>query len=72
MVDLYYKSDISVLLKAFGNDQKAIGLICHAPALILTIPKEENPFIGYTMNSVTHFEEFYIEKFIMKGNQRIE
>jgi hypothetical protein len=47
--------------------QKAIGLICHAPALLVSIPKEENPFIGYQVNSVSGFEEFYIEKFVMKG-----
>ena len=38
--------------------------------LITTIPKDENPFIGYKVNSVTGFEEFYIETFIMKGKPK--
>ena len=67
MVDLYYDPNIPKLLTTFAENKKAIGLICHAPALIATIPKEENSFVGYTVNSVTHLEEFYIEKFIMKG-----
>lgn len=67
MVDLINDKKISQLLKEFSNKGKAIGLICHAPALILSIPKEENPFIGYNVNSVTGLEEFFIENFIMKG-----
>ncbi|WP_199708071.1 DJ-1/PfpI family protein [Algoriphagus lacus] len=70
MVDLIYDSNTPALLKAFAEDKKAIGLICHAPALITTIPKNENPFVGYTVNSVSPFEEFYIEKFIMKGKPK--
>ena len=70
MVDLIYDENIPVLLKAFAAENKAIGLICHAPALITTIPKKDNPFIGYKVNSVTPFEEFYIEKFIMKGKPK--
>jgi len=67
MVDLIYDENIPVLLKTFAADKKAIGLICHAPALITTIPEDENPFVGYRVNSVTRLEEFYIERFIMKG-----
>ncbi|OHX68634.1 hypothetical protein NH26_19550 [Flammeovirga pacifica] len=70
MVDLIYDKNTPELLKSFARDQKAIGLICHAPALITSIPKNENPFAGYTFNSVTPFEEFYIEKFIMKGKPK--
>lgn len=70
MVDLFYDPNIPVLLKAFASKEKAIGLICHAPVLIATIPKEENPFIGYTFNSVTPFEEFFIETFVMKGKPK--
>jgi putative intracellular protease/amidase len=70
MVDLYYDPNIATLLKTFAENKKAIGLICHAPALITTIPEEENPFVGYTVNSVSAFEEFYIEKFIMKGKPK--
>lgn len=70
MVDLFYDTNISKILKAFSQQGKAIGLICHAPALILSIPKSENPFIGYTVNSVTGLEEFFIEHFVMKGKPK--
>ncbi len=70
MVDLFYDKNISSILKNFSHKGKPIGLICHAPALILSIPKEENPFIGYKVNSVTGLEEFFIENFVMKGKPK--
>ncbi|WP_108803197.1 type 1 glutamine amidotransferase domain-containing protein [Aquimarina sp. Aq107] len=70
MVDLFYNPLIPMFLKTFQQDQKVIGLICHAPSLLLTIPEHENPFIGYEVNSVSPFEEFYIETFIMKGKPK--
>jgi putative intracellular protease/amidase len=70
MVDLIYDTNIPVLLKIFAENQKAVGLICHAPALITTIPEDQNPFIGYKVNSVSPIEEIYIEKLIMKGKPK--
>ncbi|MDI9257922.1 DJ-1/PfpI family protein [Flavobacterium sedimenticola] len=70
MVDLFFEPTISKILKDFSKKGRAIGLICHAPALILSIPKQENPFIGYKVNSVTGFEEFFIENFVMKGKPK--
>jgi putative intracellular protease/amidase len=67
MVDLIENQSVKDLLKSFGKNQKAVGLICHAPALLTVIPKDENPFVGYKVNSVSGFEEFYIEKLVMKG-----
>ena len=67
MTDLIHDKLIPQLLISFSNRDKVIGLICHAPALILTIPKEKNPFTGYRVNSVTALEEFFIETFVMKG-----
>lgn len=67
MVDLKHDVNIPVLLKYFARENKPTGLICHAPSLILTIPKEENPYLGFKVNSVSPFEEFVIERFIMKG-----
>jgi putative intracellular protease/amidase len=67
MVDLINHPRMAQLLKFFAREGKALGLICHAPALLLSIPEAENPFTGYRVNSVTGFEEFYIEKFVMKG-----
>ncbi len=70
MVDLKYDKNIPILLKHFAKENKPTGLICHAPSLILTIPKEENPYIGFKVNSVSPFEEFIIERFIMKGKPK--
>lgn len=70
MVDLIYDKKIPILLKHFANEKKPTGLICHAPFLITTIPKTENPFIGFKVNAVSPLEEFVIEKFIMKGKPK--
>ena len=70
MIDLSKDKNIPILLKHFAKEKKPTGLICHAPSLILTITKEENPFIGFKVNSVSPIEEFVIEKFIMKGKPK--
>lgn len=70
MIDLVEDKNIPILLKHFARENKPTGLICHAPSLILTIPAEENPYIGYKVNSVSPIEEFVIEKFIMKGKPK--
>lgn len=70
MVDLKNDINIPVLLKYFAKEKKPTGLICHAPSLILTIPKEDNPYIGFKVNSVSGLEEFVIERFIMKGKPK--
>lgn len=70
MVDLIVDNNIPILLKYFAGKNKPTGLICHAPSLLLTIPKDENPYIGFKVNSVSPFEEFVIERFIMKGKPK--
>ncbi|WP_289045920.1 DJ-1/PfpI family protein [uncultured Olleya sp.] len=70
MIDLIDDKNIPILLKHFAEQNKPTGLICHAPSLILTIPEENNPYIGYKVNAVSPFEEFVIEKFIMKGKPK--
>lgn len=67
MIDLIEDKNI---LKHFAKENKPTGLICHASSLILTIPAEENPYYGYKVNSVSPFEEFVIEKFIIKGKPK--
>lgn len=71
MVDLISDNKVSELLLRFAAQGKAIGLICHAPALILSIPQDQNPFVGYRVSSVTRLEEMFIENFIMKGKPHI-
>lgn len=67
MVDLINNETMKSFLVKFGNEKKCIGLICHAPVLLTKLSKEENPFYGYSVNSVSGFEEFYIENFVMGG-----
>ena len=70
MVDLIEDDNIPILLQSFAKENKPTGLICHAPSLLLTIPKAENPYIGFKVNSVSPMEEFVIERFIMKGKPK--
>lgn len=70
MVDLICDKNIPILIKHFAEENKPTGLICHAPVLITTIPKIENPYVGFKTNSVSPLEEFVIEKFIMKGKPK--
>jgi len=67
MVDLVRDTLMTRLLQRFAADGRCIGLICHAPALLLSLPKDAHPFKGYRVNSVTATEEWFIERFIMKG-----
>jgi len=70
MIDLMEDRNIPILLKYFAKEKKPTGLICHAPSLLLTIPKKSNPYVGFKVNSVSPFEEFVIERFIMKGKPK--
>ncbi|MFD1771332.1 type 1 glutamine amidotransferase domain-containing protein [Sphingobacterium suaedae] len=67
MADLIKDKNIPALLMAFSDTGKPIGLICHAPALLLSMPKVENPFTGYCVSAVTALEELFIETFVIKG-----
>ncbi len=67
MVDLMYDSLVPQLLIYFAETQKPTGLICHAPSLLLALPQDKNPYVGFQVNSVSPLEEFVIESFIMKG-----
>lgn len=71
MVDLAYDKHIPEILKQFAQDQKPTGLICHAPSLLTTIAKHENPYKGYKVSAVSPIEEFVIERFIMKGKPEV-
>ena len=70
MVDLMADKNIPVLLNSFAKENKPTGLICHAPSLILTMPKDDNPYMGFKVNAVSPLEEFVIERFIMKGKPK--
>lgn len=71
MVDLLGNDKVLDLISKFHTKNKSIGLICHAPAILTTYPKESNPFNGYRVNSVTGIEEWFIETFVMKGTPSV-
>lgn len=75
MTDLLYDKNLPLLLSSFQNHGKTIGLICHAPALLTTLPSgplgEGFLFQGYRVNSVTKIEEWFIETFVMKGSPKV-
>lgn len=71
MTDLMYAPELKLLLLNFLKNQSVIGLICHAPALLLSFPETDNPFKGYKITSVSGFEEWYIEHFVLKGKPSI-
>lgn len=70
MVDLIDDAQVIELIVSFSKAGKPIGLICHAPALLLKIPASQNPFVGYTVTSISTIEELFIESFIMGGKAR--
>lgn len=75
MTDLFYDKHLPLLLSSFQYKGKTIGLICHAPALLTTLPSgpkgEGFLFQGYRVNSVTKTEEWFIETFVMKGSPKV-
>ncbi|OUR95883.1 hypothetical protein A9Q84_14225 [Halobacteriovorax marinus] len=71
MVDLIENKTISQILLQFALAKKPIGLICHAPALLINLAKfSNNPLEDFDVTSVSIFEELYIENFIMKGKAK--
>ncbi|TGK82616.1 type 1 glutamine amidotransferase domain-containing protein [Leptospira noumeaensis] len=75
MTDLLYDTNLTILLSTFQKQEKTIGLVCHAPALLITLPSGPNGdgflFHGYRVNSVTKIEEWFIETFVMKGKPKV-
>lgn len=75
MSDLLYDGNIPKILKLFHQNQKPIGLVCHAPALLTTLYQNPNEgefiFKGYKVNSVTKIEEWFIETIVMKGTPKM-
>jgi len=67
MIDLLDNQDLHAALAEFGAADRAVGLACHAPAVLSRMPEASNPFMGRRVTSVSGFEEFYIERVVMKG-----
>ncbi|XXF80139.1 type 1 glutamine amidotransferase domain-containing protein [Myxococcaceae bacterium GXIMD 01537] len=71
MVDLLHDTDLHGLLVDFGVSARPVGLVCHSPALLSRLPKERSPFLGRRVTSVSGFEEWYIETFIMGARAQV-
>ncbi|MEM9072304.1 MAG: DJ-1/PfpI family protein [Myxococcota bacterium] len=69
MEDLLESETLHSLLHAMAQRHRAIGLICHAPALLLRM-RENNPLEGRMVTSVTGLEEWFIETFVMNAEAR--
>lgn len=70
MTDLVEDPDVHALVVRFAANDRPIGLICHAPAILTHLPRDADPLRGRTVTSVSGFEEFYIERFVMHGRAR--
>ncbi len=70
MVDLLRDPTMHDLLADFGRDDKPVGLICHAPALLTKLDGSRNPFLGRRVTSVSGTEEWFIETFVMGSEAR--
>lgn len=70
MVDLLHDADAHALVARFAASDRPLGMICHAPAL-LTRFATPSRLRGRQLTSVSGFEEFYIERFVMQGDAQV-
>lgn len=70
MVDLLDDTRVHALLVHFATSDRPLGMICHAPALLMRLERPHT-LRGRQVTSVSGFEEFYIETFVMGGNARV-
>jgi putative intracellular protease/amidase len=70
MVDLLDNADLHALLRLFADQHKPIGLVCHAPALLARLAPP-HALQSRTVTSVSGFEEFYIETFVMGADAKV-
>jgi|GEM_PF-301121 len=71
MVDLLDDAELHGLLVDFGASARPVGLVCHAPALLARLPAKQSPFSGRRVTSVSGFEEWYIETFVMGARAQV-
>lgn len=70
MVDLLSDARVHALLVHFAFSDRPLGMVCHAPALLVRIPTLPELY-KRQVTSVSGFEEFYIETFVMGGEARV-
>lgn len=69
MVDLLDDERVHHLLSRFAESHRPVGLVCHAPAVLARM-REPGSLRGRRLTSVSSFEEFYIETFVMGAEPR--
>lgn len=67
MIDVVASPEVASLVVAFAD--RPLGLICHAPAILARVPTAK--FAGRVVTSVSGFEEWFIETFIM-GSEAVD
>lgn len=69
MVDLLDNASVAMILRYFHEQQKPTALLCHAPAVLLSLNTSQQPwpYIGYNMTVVSDLEEKVAERFFLKG-----
>jgi len=71
MSDLIDNKSVHLLVRKFGDAEKPVGMICHAPAILARMPAAHHPFRDHQVTSVSSIEEWYIETFVMGGQAEI-
>ena len=64
MVDLLDDARVHRLVSRFAESHRPVGLICHAPALLVRM-QQPGSLQGRRMTAVSGLEELYIETFVM-------
>ncbi len=68
MVDLFDHPDMAKLLMHFHSEGKPIGLICHAPVVLLSLANIKPwPYRNYSMTVFSNTEEKIAEKLFLGG-----
>ena len=70
MVDLLHDADVHALVARFAASDRPLGMVCHAPALLTRLASPSR-LRGRQVTSVSGFEEFYIETFVMQGEAQV-
>jgi putative intracellular protease/amidase len=70
MVDQLDNADVHALILRFSAQDRPIGLVCHAPA-VLTRLKGPGRLAGREVTSVSGLEELFIETFVMGEEARV-
>lgn len=71
MIDLLDHPLVHELIIRLGEQDRPVGLICHAPAILARLPKGRTPFEGAAVTSVSGVEEWYIERFVMGAKAQV-